>query len=135
MMRKSLALSLPVYLLIGFLLMTIGLSVSKRVHRIDPNLALIEGFSRLLPAGFLGLVLFFAAIMSSADSYLFAGISILLIGTLFLVIIEPVNETLVLKAIIFTILGFFAGSLLHWLSEKNVTPKSTVYNPSVTSVT
>lgn len=198
--KKSLILSALVYFVIGFLLMTIGLSISKQVSGIDPDLALIAGFNLLLPAGFLGLglVIFFAAIMSSADSYLFANISILLqdfyarfkpldkntlvrlfryiligflllsvilsiwlqsmvsitfvavafgcviglvvvaswlirqihprtliggmvsgfSGTLLLAIIEPISETLVLKALLFTFLGFFAGSLLNWLSRK-----------------
>ncbi|MCK6623370.1 MAG: hypothetical protein HUU32_21285 [Calditrichaceae bacterium] len=203
--RKSLVFSVLVYFAIGFLLMTIGLSVSKQVHDIDPDLALIEGFTRLLPAGFLGLgvVIFFAAIMSSADSYLFASISILLqdfytrdkpldknvlvrlfrytlagvsllclilstrlqnmvsitflmvafgsivglialaswrvgnihpriliggmvsgfFGTLLLAIIEPVSETLVLKAMLFTFLGFFAGISLHWFTKKKCKTK------------
>jgi Na+/proline symporter len=39
-------------------------------------------------------------------------------GTLLLAIIEPVIETLVLKAILFTFLGFFVRSLLNLLSRK-----------------
>jgi Na+/proline symporter len=198
--RKSLVLSALVYFVIGFLLMTIGLHLAQQLHGIDPDLALIAGFTRLLPAGFLGLglVIFFAAIMSSADSYLFAGISILLqdfyarfkplekkmlvrlfryaiagvlglslflsillqsmvsitflmgafgsiiglvgvaswlidqihprtlicgmvtgfSGTFLLAAIEPVTETLVLNAIIFTIVGFLAGSMLNWIYIK-----------------
>lgn len=78
--RRSLILSAILYPCIGLLLMIIGLEISAQVRVDDPDLVLIEGFIRLLPPGVLGLavVLFLAAIMSSADSYLFANISILL---------------------------------------------------------
>lgn len=78
--RRSLILSAILYPMIGGLMAIIGLAISRELSGIDPDTALITGFSQLLPAGFFGLALvaLFAAIMSSADSYLFANISILL---------------------------------------------------------
>lgn len=110
--RKSLALSALVYFVIGFLLMTIGLNVSQQVRGIDPDLALIEGFTRLLPAGFLGLglVLFFAAIMSSTDSYLFTNISILLQD--FYARFKPLDQNVLVRMFRYTIAGLLLLSLI-----------------------
>ncbi|MCK4828638.1 hypothetical protein KA005_73590, partial [bacterium] len=78
--KRSLILSALVFPVLGFLLAIIGVSVSVNLKGIDPDLAMMEGLIHLVPAGFLGLgmVIFFASIMSSADSVLFASISILL---------------------------------------------------------
>ena len=77
--QRSLVISALIYILIGILLCIAGLAISLRLHDIDPDLALLEGFTTLFPSGLAGLslVFFFAAIMSSADSYLFACSSII----------------------------------------------------------
>ncbi len=78
--RRSLILSAISYLFIGVLLLLIGLVIAAKVRNIDPDLALVQGFRTLLPPGFVGIavVTFLAAILSSADSYLFANVSIVL---------------------------------------------------------
>ncbi len=78
--RRSLALAALVFPFLGFILAIIGVSVSLNLQDIDPDLALVEGLIHLVPPGLLGLglVVFFASIMSSADSLLFANVSILL---------------------------------------------------------
>jgi Na+/proline symporter len=62
------------------MLAIIGVSISANLAGIDPDLAMVEGLIHLVPSGFLGLglVIFFASIMSSADSLLFASVSIVL---------------------------------------------------------
>ena len=91
--------------------MTIGLHLAQQLHDIDPDLALIAGFTRLLPAGFLGLglVIFFAAIMSSADSYLFAGISILLQD--FYARFKPLEKKMLVRLFRYAIAGVLGLSL------------------------
>ena len=78
--RRSLIIAAAVYPLIGGGMLIIGLMISRKLPGIDPDTVLVEGFIHLLPAGFvgLGLVVLLAAIMSSADSYLFVNISIIL---------------------------------------------------------
>jgi len=78
--RRSFLYSALLYVVIGALLLMVGLAVSVDLRGIDPDLALVEGFAALLPTGIIGLgvVLLFAAIMSSADTYFFTGTSILL---------------------------------------------------------
>jgi Na+/proline symporter len=68
------------------------LAISAGLQDIDPDLALLEGFTTLLPSGLLGfgLVLFCAAIMSSADSYLFACVSIIVHD--FAVRLKPIEK-------------------------------------------
>ncbi|MBW3021966.1 sodium:solute symporter family protein [Candidatus Woesearchaeota archaeon] len=71
--KKSIALSGVVYAFVGFLLALVALTVKTKFPTVDPDLALIHGFGNLLPAGLVGLavVLLFAAIMSSIDTYIF----------------------------------------------------------------
>ena len=90
--QRSLVLSAFIYFLIGALLCIVGLAISVELHDIDPDLALLEGFTTLLPSGLLGfgLVFFCAAIMSSADSYLFACVSIIVHD--FVVRIKPIEK-------------------------------------------
>lgn len=78
--KQSLVASAIMFPMIGFLLAIIGVSVSLNLEGIDPDLAMIEGLIHLVPDGFLGLglVVFLASIMSSADSLLFANTSIVL---------------------------------------------------------
>jgi SSS family solute:Na+ symporter len=76
-LKRGILLSAGFYALFAVLLGLVALTVKVQFPGIDPDLALIHGFGSLLPAGLLGLatVLLFAAIMSSADTYVFTGAS------------------------------------------------------------
>jgi Na+/proline symporter len=71
--KRSLFLSSVFYLVIGCILLLIGLAVRTELPDIDPDTALIVGFSNLLPIGLSGLsvVIIYSAVSSSADTYLF----------------------------------------------------------------
>lgn len=76
-LKRGLILSVIVYAFMAFLLALVALTIKAQFPDIDPDLALIQGFGSLLPAGLLGLasILLFAAIMSSIDTYIFTGAS------------------------------------------------------------
>jgi Na+/proline symporter len=120
--QRSLVLSAFIYFLIGALLCIVGLAISVELHDIDPDLALLEGFTTLLPNGLLGfgLVLFCAAIMSSADSYLFACVSIIVHD--FAVRIKPIEKGNTVKVFRYTVavlllICFFASFWLKSMVE------------------
>jgi sodium/proline symporter len=71
--KRSLFWSSVFYLVIGCILLLIGLAVRTELPEIDPDTALIVGFSNLLPIGLSGLsvVIIYSAVSSSADTYLF----------------------------------------------------------------
>jgi len=75
--RNSLFLSSVFYLIIGFILLFIGIIVRTELPNIDPDTALIVGFSNLLPVGLAGLsvVIIYSAVSSSADTYMFTTAS------------------------------------------------------------
>ena len=95
--ERSLVISAFIYFLIGVLLCVVGLAISVELRDIDPDLALLSGFTTHLPSGLtaFGLVFFFAAIISSADSYLFAGISIIVHD--FAVRVKPIEKSNLVK--------------------------------------
>jgi SSS family solute:Na+ symporter len=76
-LKKGMLISVGFYALFAFLLGLLALTIKVQFPGIDPDLALIHGFGNLLPSGLLGLatILLFAAIMSSADTYIFTGAS------------------------------------------------------------
>jgi Na+/proline symporter len=76
-LKNGLLLSSIIYAIVAFLLALIALTVKVKFPGIDPDLALIHGFANLLPTGLLGLsvILLFAAIMSSLDTYIFTAAS------------------------------------------------------------
>ena len=78
-LRNGLLLSAVTYGVVAIFLAMVALTVKMKFPGIDPDLALIYGFANLLPAGLLGLaiVLLFAAIMSSLDTYIFTGASVI----------------------------------------------------------
>jgi solute:Na+ symporter, SSS family len=78
--RNSFITSAFLYIIVGLSILLVGLAVGANIEVIDPDLALVYGFANLLPAGLvgLGLVMLLAAVMSSADTYLFTGTSIIL---------------------------------------------------------
>ena len=74
-LKKSLITASALYVTIGVFLLFIGLVIRNSFIGIDPDNSLILGLSRLLPSGFSGLaiVVFYSAIMSSADTFLFTA--------------------------------------------------------------
>ena len=76
-LKKGWLLSVFIYAIMVVLLSLVALTVKVKFPSIVPDFALIHAFDNLLPAGLVGLavVLLFAAIMSSADTYIFAGAS------------------------------------------------------------
>lgn len=76
-LRQGIFYSVIVYLFVAFLLALIGLSIKSQFPMVDPDIALIHGFVNLLPAGLTGLavVIFFAAFMSSIDTYTYTASS------------------------------------------------------------
>jgi Na+/proline symporter len=75
--KRSLFLSSVFYMIIGIILLFIGIIVRTELPNIDPDTALIVGFSNLLPVGLAGLsvVIIYSAVSSSADTYMFTTAS------------------------------------------------------------
>lgn len=73
--KRSLFLSSVFYIIIGVILLMIGIIIRTSIPQLDPDVALIIGFSRLLPVGLAGLsvVIIYSAVSSSADTYLFTS--------------------------------------------------------------
>lgn len=80
--KKSIFYSVLVYIAVCFALAVIALSVKALLPQLDPDTALIYGFANLLSPGLAGLaiVLLFAAIMSSLDTYAFTASSAIIQG-------------------------------------------------------
>jgi Na+/proline symporter len=78
------------------MLAIIALAVKALLPQLDPDTALIYGFGELLGPGFAGLaiVLLFAAIMSSIDTYAFTTSSSIIQG-----FFRKLNKTVTVKAI------------------------------------
>ncbi|MCF8378788.1 MAG: hypothetical protein K9H49_04370 [Bacteroidales bacterium] len=75
--KKSLFLSSVFYIIIGFILLMIGMVIRADIPNLNPDTALIVGFSKLLPVGLAGLsvIIIYSAISSSADTYMFTTAS------------------------------------------------------------
>jgi Na+/proline symporter len=120
--QRSLVISAFIYFSVGVLLCAVGLAIKVELPDIDPELALLEGFTTLLPSGLtgIGLVFFFAAIMSSADSYLFACISIIVHD--FAVRVKPIEKSKLVKlfryaSAVFLLIGLMASLWLKSIVE------------------
>jgi len=74
---RGMVLSISLYAVFAALLTLLALTVKAQFPTINPDIALIHGFANLLPAGLLGLsiILLFAAVMSSIDTYVFTAAS------------------------------------------------------------
>ena len=74
-LKKSLVISSVLYLSIGVILLFIGLTIKSSMTNLDPDTALVVGLNNLLPVslGSLATIIFFSAIMSSLDTYLFTS--------------------------------------------------------------
>lgn len=77
--KKSLITTSILYFILGFILSLICLRISSLTINLKSEVALVEGLGILLPKGLTGIlvVAFFAAIMSSADTFIFTGSSVL----------------------------------------------------------
>ena len=117
--QRSLIISSLMFFLVGVFLCIIGLAISAELHDIDPDLALLEGLITFPPAGLVGfgLVLFFAAIMSSADSYLFACISIVVHDLI--VRVKPIEKDNLVKLFRYAVavLLFLSFVASFWLKS------------------
>ncbi len=76
-LKKGIFYSVIIYLMVAVVLSLIGLAIKTQFPGIDPDTALVQGFANLLPAGLMGLavVVFFAAFMSSIDTYAYTASS------------------------------------------------------------
>ena len=117
--KKSLATSAIVYLVLGALICVIGSVISEKLTDIDPDLALVEGFISLLPSGLagLGLILFFSAIMSSADSYLFACVATLTHDFFGRIIVKEKHSLVKLSRALVTVLLVICFVLSYWIES------------------
>jgi Na+/proline symporter len=82
-------------------------------------MALVKGFTNILPPEFfgLGLIILFASIMSSADSYLFVGVSVLLQD--YYARFTTLNKDKLVRLFRYTIVFFVITSLLvsYWFQS------------------
>ncbi|MDD9953656.1 MAG: sodium:solute symporter family protein [Candidatus Woesearchaeota archaeon] len=76
--KRSLIAAMSMYILYGILLAFVGMIIKTTVLTTDPDIVLVLGFQELLPPGVLGLgiIVLYAAVMSSADTLLFTSASI-----------------------------------------------------------
>jgi Na+/proline symporter len=74
-LKKSILSSVGLYLFVAAVVAVVGLVIKTQLPLLNPNIALVEGFVRLLPVGLSGLavVVFFSAFMSSLDTYVYTA--------------------------------------------------------------
>lgn len=79
-LKKSMLYSIFSFAVVAFILAVVGLAIKTALPGADPDLALVQGLHGLLPAGLAGLavVMFFAALMSSIDTYAYTASSSLI---------------------------------------------------------
>jgi solute:Na+ symporter, SSS family len=79
-LKKSIIYSVIIYLIMSTILILIGVIIKINLPTIDPDISIVIGFSELLPAGFAGItiIVFFAAFMSSIDTYAYTASSSLI---------------------------------------------------------
>lgn len=116
-LKNGLILSVIFYAFMGLLLALVALTVRVQFPTIDPDLALLNGFANLLPAGLLGLsiVLLFSAIMSNLDTYIYTGSSAV-VQDFFnwdkAKIVKNIRKVIFLFAIIGTLIAISIQSLI-----------------------
>jgi Na+/proline symporter len=76
--QRSLLYAMIMYLIFGLILTFLGYMIKSKIVTQEPDLAFVIGFQQLLPTGLIGfsVVILYAAIMSTADTYLFTAASI-----------------------------------------------------------
>ncbi len=74
-LKYSLILASSMYVILGVTLLGITLSIRSVLTNLEPDTALVQGLHSLLPAGLSGLavIVFYSAIMSTADTLLFTS--------------------------------------------------------------
>ncbi len=115
--RKSLVTASILYFVLGVILSLICLRITELAIDTSNEFALIEGLGILLPMGFTGLlvVAFFAAIMSSADTFIFTTSSAFCqdyVQKLFNLSNDTVVKLMKIFMLIFTTLGVILSILL-----------------------
>lgn len=75
--KRSILLSILTYFFVGIFITIVGLVIKTSLPDINPDQALVQGLAQLLPVGFAGLALivFFSALMSSIDTYVYTAAS------------------------------------------------------------
>jgi solute:Na+ symporter, SSS family len=116
-LKKGFLWSIAIYVVVALLLGIIAVIVKSKFPSADPDLALIFGFQQLLPAGLLGLsvVLMFAAIMSSIDTYIFTCSSTVVQGFMRYkkkAAVSMMKKTILVLALLGTILAIIIQDLL-----------------------
>ena len=116
--KKSIIYSVAIYFAVCLALAIIALAVKALLPQLDPDTALIYGFAKLLAPGVAGLaiVLLFAAIMSSIDTYAFTTSSAI-IQDFFKKLrkretVKSIKITLTVVLIIGTLVGILLQGLL-----------------------
>jgi Na+/proline symporter len=125
--KKTLFLSAVFYPLIGIVIALIGMIIKLRVGGLDPDIALVAGFSSLLPAGLIGIsiVAVFAAIMSSADTHLYTTTSFFVQNVVFS------KETLKVKLVKFMrlwLILFAVGGFLFAFFMRNLVEATLIFS-------
>jgi len=113
---NGLLLSVVIYFGFALLLGIVALTVKAKFPNIDPDLALIHGLSNMVPSGLIGLavVLLFSAIMSSVDTYIFTGASIIVQDFTNLDKRRTVKN-IKIAIVVLALLGTFVGILIQGL--------------------
>lgn len=116
-LKKGMLISVVIYAFVALLLGLVALTVKVNFPEIDPDLALIYGFVHLLPQGLLGLsvILLFAAIMSSIDTYFFTGSSAIVQDFFKLSkrqVVKNIKKTIFILAILGTLISIWIQSLV-----------------------
>lgn len=115
--KKSLITASILYFILGYILSLICLRISGLTIDTSSEVALVEGLGALLPKGFAGIlvVAFFAAIMSSADTFIFTSSSVFsqdYIQKLFNLSNNTVVKLMKIFMLIFATLGVILAILL-----------------------
>lgn len=116
-LKKGILISAAIYFVFALLLGIIALTIKAKFPGVDPDLALLYGFQNLLPAGLLGLgvVLLFAAVMSSIDTYIFTAASSIVqdfVRENKERVVRHIRITIVVLAILATIVSIALQSLI-----------------------
>ena len=136
--KKSLIISSSFYFIMGLILTFLGFAMAGQLPGVDPDLALLIGFSTLLPSGLagIGVIAMLSAIMSSADTWMYNCSSIFLndimkirahvkkyyrvafvitgiLGVISAIAFKSMVELVVLYAILYMACSFFV--LFAWL--------------------
>lgn len=119
-LKKSLILASTFYLIIGVVLMFIGIIIRTKLPGIDPDTSLIMGFSELLPIGLtgLGIVVFYSAIMSSADTFLFTSASSL--SQDFIARIKQFSKEKLLKVMKIVMTGLMVAAIVLSIGLRDI---------------